>query len=295
MPVAVAALLGHERLELGAGIARGQAALAHGVKQGHDLARVLRLGADARHGHAHALHARQFVDQVVHAGRLRLDAVEHEELLALAGLEHQAVGVVQAAELAVVLGQVALARGKATRRKRQRHAAIGKHLGLQVLRAVLDQGGEVFVLHLQRCHPARGAQLGQPLQRGLVVNVQVQATHKRALARQALHSTHVVGLDEVIGVGRHLVHGADFHARFEQHLGGQHGLLASRAHQVGDVEPVREAQLLAARAHGFTQVDDVHRRRRHGLVEVEIGLARPVVLRRTQRELDHVRHFQGRW
>jgi hypothetical protein len=47
---------------------------------------------------------------------LGLDAVERQEGLALAGLEQQAVGVVAAAELAVVLLQPVMARREAARR-----------------------------------------------------------------------------------------------------------------------------------------------------------------------------------
>ena len=66
-------------------------------------------------------------------GALGLDLL----LLRLARLHEQTVGVVDAAKLAIVLGQIKGAGGEATRRKRERQSAVGEHFGLHALRTLV--------------------------------------------------------------------------------------------------------------------------------------------------------------
>jgi hypothetical protein len=128
--------------------------------------------------------------------------------------------------------------------------------------------GQVAALHFQRNDPARGAQPSHPTQRRQVVDIEVWPGHKRHFAGQALHGTHVVGFHQEVAVAGDLVHGADFGAGLQQHLSGQHHLLAGILEHLGHVQPVGQAQFMAARADGFAQVDDVHRRVADGFVEI---------------------------
>ena len=65
--------------------------------------------------HAERPQRRRFANQAVDTGRLRLDAVDHEEGGAFSRGEQQAVRMIEAAELAIVLGEVVVARGKTAR------------------------------------------------------------------------------------------------------------------------------------------------------------------------------------
>ena len=203
----------------------------------------------------------ELVHEVVDLRRLRLRAVQDQELLGLARLQDQPVRVIHAAEAAVVLGQVAVPRGEASRRESQGHAPIGKHFGLQPGRPALLQRRQVVALHLQRDHPAGGAELGHPFQGGQVVQVQVRPGHEGRLAREPVHGTHVVGFDQVLAIGRDLVHAGHVAAGLQQHLGRQHHFLAGLAQPPGDLQPVGQAQLVAARADGLAEVDHIGRRR----------------------------------
>ena len=285
MPVAIAGLVRQQRQHLRMGIGRGQAAIHRITPELHQFAHVQRLRTQAQHLHAHGLQRGQFLHQVAHMGRLRLDAVEREEGFAFARLQQQAIGVVDAAELAVVLGQIAVACREAARRKRQRHAAQRKHLGLQALRALLLQHLQLGLRHFQRRHPAHCAQIGHPVQRRLVVQVQVRAGDERQLAGHHLHRAHVVGFHQKLAVVDDAARHRSIAAGFHQHLRGQDGLLAGIAQHAGHVDPVGQAQLMPARADRFAQVDHVYRRLGHLLVELEHRCARPVVQQRPQGQL----------
>ena len=100
-------------------------------------------------------------DEALHAGRLRLHAVQHEEVLLVLRVEGQAVGVLDAAELAVVLREVVVARREAARRHRERQPPVGEDLGLDAGRGIGHDGRDAFARELHRRHPARRAQLRQ--------------------------------------------------------------------------------------------------------------------------------------
>ncbi|OIQ76428.1 hypothetical protein GALL_418880 [mine drainage metagenome] len=187
---------------------------------------MLRLGADAQHVNPELAQGRHFRQQVIDAGRLGLDAVEHQKFFARAGAHQQAIGVLDAFELAVILGQIAVACGKAAGRKRQRHAAIGKHFGLHTFRATLLDQRQIGSTHLQRNDPAPDAQRCHPLQRRQVVDIQMRSGHERYFALQAMHGTHVIGFDHVAAIGGNLVQHRDISTRFNQHLGRQNDLFA---------------------------------------------------------------------
>src|SRR3989337_1730980 len=106
-------------------------------EQFDDLESVFRLRADAQHVDAELRQFVELVDQIASARGLRLDAVESEKRLALAGQKRHAVGMVYAAKLATVLGQVVAARGEAARRKRERQAPIAEYFGRHRRRLVL--------------------------------------------------------------------------------------------------------------------------------------------------------------
>jgi len=130
VPVAVAGLVGHQPGHLLHRRLGGEAVVHDFTEQLEDFGGEKRLRADAHHVDAGFAHRVEFADQVVDAGGLGLGAVQRKEGLAFAGVQGEAVGVVHAAELAVVLGQVVVAGGEAARRECQRQAAVGKYLGL---------------------------------------------------------------------------------------------------------------------------------------------------------------------
>ena len=104
MPIAVARFVRHQVCHLLHGFCGGQITIQPLTKQGKNFVGMKRLGTDAHDVHAGLPHVFQFINQIVDAGRLRLDAVQSEERLAFAGFQCQAVSVVEAAELAVILG-----------------------------------------------------------------------------------------------------------------------------------------------------------------------------------------------
>ena len=312
MPVAVAGLVGQQGRHAGVGLGGRQVAVDCLAPQGHEFRHVVRLRTQPQHVHPQGLQGGELLHQIADAGRLGLDAVEGEKGLALAGLQQQAVGVLDAAESAVVLGQVVVPCSEAARREGQRHAAEREHLGLQAGGALPQQGLQLGAGHFEGRHPAYGTQVGHPLQRGRVVEVEMRPGHERALPERGRpHGAHVVGLHQELVPFGDAVHGGCIAAGLDQHLGGEHHLLAGFAQLRGHFEPVSEAQLVAARAHGFAQVDDVHRCVGHAPVERDHGLARPVVEQGAQRQLHaaglahvlrggdgvcrHGGHFQGRW
>ena len=71
-----------------------------------NLHRAAGLGADPENIHPERREVRYLLQYLVGQRRLCLDAVEHQEILFLPGLEEPAVRIVDALELAVVLGQV---------------------------------------------------------------------------------------------------------------------------------------------------------------------------------------------
>ena len=97
--------------------------------------------------------------QALHAGRLRLHAVQHEEVLAVLRVEREPVGMVDAAELAVVLGEVVVARGEAAGRDRERQAPVGEDLRLDAGGPLGHHGGDPLARELHGRHPARRPQV----------------------------------------------------------------------------------------------------------------------------------------
>ncbi|MPM20415.1 hypothetical protein SDC9_66845 [bioreactor metagenome] len=199
------------------------------------------------------------------------------------------------ARVAAVAGDaVALAGGEAARGMCQRHAAIGEHFGLQRACGVREHRDQLVAVHLQRHAPAEGAQLRRPGHRVRVEHVELRPGDKGLLARQQADGRHVVGFDQKFPVVHHLLHQGQIGGGFGQHQRAQHHLLALVAQPVANVDPVLEPHFLAARAHGFAEVDDVHRRPRHGLVKREDVFAGPVVKQGTEGEL-HMRSFVDVW
>ena len=247
------------------------------MKQLDDFIGMLRLGTDAHDIDAHFFHGSELWQQVVDTGRLGLRAVKHQKAFALAGAHHESVRMGNATELAVVFGQVAVPRGKAARRKRQWHASVSEYLRLQPGGPCLLHQGQVRLTHFQWHDPAFDAQVGHPPQGGRVVNIEVRAGHKGGLAGHAMGRAHVIGFDHEIAIGRNLVQRGDIRPRLNQHLGRKNHFLACITQSLGEGQPVGQTQFTAARAHGFAQINDVDRRGRDGVVEVENSVALPVV------------------
>src|SRR3990167_10074782 len=102
VPVAVATGKRHEGLQAVLCCLGRHGVEAHGIEHGHHLGHVVRLWAQAHHVYPELAHVIERIDQVVYLGRLRLCAIEHQKAFVFAGLEHQAVRVVQADRKSVV-------------------------------------------------------------------------------------------------------------------------------------------------------------------------------------------------
>src|SRR5690606_2535881 len=114
----------HSRYAVPVAAAAGQAGL--GDRAGQGLAEVrqhqrhaLRLRLDAQQGDAEVAQFRQLRREVDDVLALDLHAVDAQQRLALAGGQRHAAGAVDAAEAALVLGQVEGAGGAAARRPGQ--------------------------------------------------------------------------------------------------------------------------------------------------------------------------------
>lgn len=174
-------------------------------------------------------------EQALQGGALRLDAVEREEVLAVAGLQEQAVGIVAAAELAVVLLQAVMPGGEAACRKRQRQSAEAPDLGRKPAGHRVDAADRIE-RQLYRRHPAVGAQLGVFGQRGGAVDVQVRAQGMRAPAglAQDLQRGGVARLDRELVLLADASQGAQLGLAHHQGHGGQAHVLAGGAQLTGD-------------------------------------------------------------
>ena len=95
--------------------------------------------------------------------------------------------------------------------------------------------------------------------------------------RQQVHGAHVVGFDAEAAVVDDAAQGLEIGFGFDQHLARQHDVLAGGGEGFGDLQPVGQAQFVAAGTHGLAEIDDIHRRVGHVGVEGQGGLAGPVV------------------
>ena len=120
------------------------------------------------------------------------------------------------------------------------------------------------------------------MQRRHVVDVQVRPGNECNLAFQAMHRAHVVGFNRELPVGGDLAQHRHISAGLDEHLSAQNRLFAGIAQRSSNSQPVTEAHLMAARTDRFAEVDDVHRRLRHGRVERQHLVARPVVEKRAK-------------
>ena len=233
---------------------------------------VLRLRRQAHRVDAERAHVRQRIDEVQHAIRLRLDAVEHEEGLALARGERQPVRVIEAAEPAVVLRQIVVARGEAARRERERQPPVGEHLGGHARRLLREDRGQRRTRHLERRHPAIGPQRREERERRGVVDVEVRSGDERRTVGDHVHRAHVVRLEQEAPVGHEPAQRLEVRLRLHQHLRREHDFLAGVGEPRGRVEPVGGPILVPARADGLAQVDAIDGRCGDRLVErVERG------------------------
>jgi hypothetical protein len=199
--------------------------------------------------------------------------------------------MVEALELAVVLVQAVVPRREAARREGQRQLAEGEDLGFHAGRTRPVQGLDHAAGDFQRRQPAPGALRGEEGQRVLVVDVEVRpGDDAQALVLRHLDRTEVVGLDQAAGIGHQPAHGLEVAFRFEQGLGGEHDFLAGFAQVLRQADPVRGAQLLAARADRLAQVDAVDRGMlsRAGVELHDLGLG-PEEQQGAERDL-HQRH-----
>ncbi|MPN21660.1 hypothetical protein SDC9_169040 [bioreactor metagenome] len=194
--------------------------------------------------------------------------------------------MVKAAELAVVLGQVVVARGEAARGIRQRQAAVGEDLGFHASRGAGQNRRQCSARHLHRRQPAFCAQPGQHIEGFRIVDVEgVPGDERRARFGQQAHRAPLVGFDAKAAVGDHAAQRLEIGFRFDQRLAGQHHVLAGSGKLLRQRQPVGQAQQVTTRAHALAQV---HARNRPGfrfLVEGEHVVARPVIEQGTQTQI----------
>ena len=220
--------------------------------------------------------------QVADLGGHGLDAVEGEQWLRLLAEQRDALRVVLAAELAVVLGPVLRPRGEAARRVGQRQMAVGEQLhfgprdlqGIELLQAVLQQAAGA----LHRRHPALQAALQQLAQGMRVVQVERRPGDEgQAALGEQLHRAHVVGLHQQLAVVAQAAQAGQLGGRLDQRQAGQHQLGAGAFAQfAGQAEPVVQRQRTPFGADRFPQVDDVERLGSHLGVEIQQLAAAPV-------------------
>ncbi len=256
------------------------------------------LRIQAQDVHAQRAQLRQLGPKVGGFLALHRDAVDAQERAALAGGQRHAVGMVDAAEAALVLGHVQRARGEAARRVRQRQPAPGGHFQFRHRAAGGDEGLLEFADQraplLDAGHPAAHAVLGQHRQRAMVVDVERRSGHERpALLPAQLHRGQVVGLYPEAAVRHLAVKHAQFRLGLDQRQRRQHDLLAGSGQLLGERQPVGGAQFAALAAHGLAQVDHVQRPVDRLAIERQRALARPEVLQRAKADL-HRRSFNAR-
>jgi hypothetical protein len=107
-----------------------------------------------------------------------LDAVQRQERLIFARVQRDAVGIIGADELTLILRPAMGARSEAASGKCQRQASVRKHLYLQIGRPGRCKRGHDREWQLDRRNPALGATSRHQLQRCFVVNVEMRASHE---------------------------------------------------------------------------------------------------------------------
>ncbi len=242
---------------------------------------VLGLGADAQQVHTQSPQLVQRRQEIVGLGRLGLDAVQREKVGVFAGVQRQAVGVIQTAQLAVVLGQIVVPCREAARRIGQRQPTEGEHFGLHARRALGLHGAQRIGGQFHRQHPASQPDPGEALQSVGVVEVDGRAGDER-LAVHETDRAHVVGFHRVTTVGADAPQHAQLRTRLDQGEGRQHHFLAGGGKGVGDLQPVVQTQLPAFAAHRLAQIHHVHRPLRRLPIERQHLIAGPEIQQRSQ-------------
>jgi hypothetical protein len=187
-----------------------------------------------------------------------LDSVQGEEALVFARLDQHALGVVEALELAVVFVQVVVARREAAGREGERNFAEGEDFGLNGSRLAPVQDTDEFAGRFERRHPAHRALAGVEGQRRFVVNVEVRSADEgNPFVLGDLDGAQIVRLDCALGFLEQAAQGLEVALRFEKCLCREDDVLAGVAQVARQAEPVLRAQLLAARANDFAEVNAV--------------------------------------
>ena len=196
----------------------GRAGLGGCVEGGDDFVHVLRLRAEADDVDTHGEQLRHFVQQVVALRRHGLDAVDAQEILALARFQRQAGRVIQTLELAVVLVQVVVAGGETAGREGERQFAEDEELGLDASRLAAMQGFDQRAGRFQRRYPAFQAEAGEGGEGRFVVDIQVRAGDE-ILAADQIHRAKIVGFELAAGFIDQSAQSLQVAFRFEQGLG----------------------------------------------------------------------------
>ena len=129
------------------------------------------------------------------AGGLGLDAVERQEGEAVLGRDDQSIRVIAAAELAVVLAQIAVIGGETARGIGQRQPPEGEQLAFDPVRARLDQRGGGLAAQFDRQHPAFESAFGEKGQGALVVEID-RVPGDEGPAFEKIERGEVAGLDQ---------------------------------------------------------------------------------------------------
>ena len=217
------------------------------------------------------------------AAGLHLYAVDREERRTVARGERQPVRVLDAAEAAVVLGEIERACREAARGIGERQPApCGDFEFRQRLAGraeLLDEG--TALLHAE--HQAPESVFAQQSQGGVVVDVERRpADEGQAALTQQLHRRHVVCFDEEASVPHQPRERRELGLRFEQCQRREHDLAPRAGEFLRECDPVARAELAPFAADRLAQVDHVDGPRRSLVVELHHTGARPEILQGTE-------------
>ena len=191
--------------------------------------------------------------------------------------------MVEAFELAVVLVQVVVASREAAGGKSERNLAEGEDLRFDAGWTAGVQGFNHRSRAFERRYPALEAEAGERSQRRFVVDVEMRARDE-IMAAHEVDRTEIVGFKHAARVIDQAAQRLEIAFRFKQSLGGDDDLFAGIGQVARQANPVGCAQLLAARADDFADVDDVEGRvfRHFGVELHNLGLG-PEIEQGTER------------
>ena len=231
---------------------------------------------DPQRVHAEPLQFRHLPEQLVDLRGLHLDPVQDQERAVVLGLQGEPVGVLQALQLAVVLGQPVGPGGEAAGGLGEGQTPEGEDLGLDRRRAARLERGEGLPGEFEGHDPAPQPEPGEERERLPVVDVH-PGTRDEGSAPEGVQRRRVVRLHQELAVAADPLDRAPVGVGLQDGGGREHDLLARGGEPAGELQPLGEAQVPALRADDLAEIDRVDGPAGDCLVELEQRLARPVV------------------